>query len=85
MTKAAAKQSEDLVARLFDDFTEELRSTGEANFALLEECPPDSRQNLCALMNVAVLAFSALQSRRDASGASRDAAASPGLPATEPV
>jgi hypothetical protein len=55
-----------VVERLLADFNEVLRCQGRANFGFLERCPPDYRKELLALMNVAVLAYRALEPERAA-------------------
>jgi hypothetical protein len=40
---------------LFAEFGETLRTTGKADFRLLDGCPLAERQELLSLMNVAVL------------------------------
>ncbi len=52
--------SREVLETLLADFNEELRATGKANFALREQCPEELRQELTALMNVAVLTKEAL-------------------------
>ena len=56
---------DEVVESLFAEFNECLRVTGEANFSLLDACPPASRRELRSLMNVAVLAYRALQQQRE--------------------
>lgn len=55
-----------LVEELLAEFNEQLRCTGAADFGLLERCPSGSRKELRALMNVAVLAYRALEPERSA-------------------
>lgn len=52
------------VEELFAEFNEILRVSGEANFGLLEHCPENNRKELRSLMNVATLAFRALEPER---------------------
>jgi hypothetical protein len=52
------------VEELFGEFNETLRTTGQANFDVLERCPEAHRKELRALMNVAALAYRALEPER---------------------
>lgn len=48
-----------VVEDLLDRFTEHMRTTGEADFSIVEECPPEHRKELTSLCNMYVLAWRA--------------------------
>ena len=54
------------IEELFGEFNETLRTTGQSDFALLERCPEAHRKELRGLMNVATLAYRALEPERQA-------------------
>ncbi len=55
-----------IIEQLLASFNEELRSTGRANFELLQQCPPNRQKELRSLMNVVVLTYRALEPERQA-------------------
>lgn len=55
-----------VVEELFGEFNENLRATGQPDFAILERCPEAHRRELRSLMNVAALAYRALEPERHA-------------------
>jgi len=64
-----------VVEQLLSLFNEVLRREGRADFSLLERCPEASRRELLSLMNVAALAYRALEPERTASRLAREKAA----------
>jgi hypothetical protein len=66
MTAKVENFEQSIVEHLLASFNEELRSTGRANFELLQQCPLDRQRELRSLMNVVVLAYRALEPERQA-------------------
>jgi hypothetical protein len=72
-TEAGAKEAKmrpekemENIEQLLSDFNEVLRLEGRADFSLLERCPEAYRRELLSLMNVAALAYRALEPERTA-------------------
>lgn len=63
------------IEQLLSDFNEVLRLEGRADFSLLEHCPEAHRRELLSLMNVAALAYRALEPERTARRCVREKAA----------
>jgi hypothetical protein len=55
-----------IVEELLAEFNEGLRSEGRARFEVLQRCPEPQKRELLALMNVATLAYRALEPDRQA-------------------
>jgi hypothetical protein len=55
-----------VIERLLADFNETLRLHGRSDFSILERCPVMYRKELLSLMNVAALAYRALEPEREA-------------------
>jgi hypothetical protein len=55
-----------IIEQLLADFNEVLRLEGRADFSILERCPEIYRRELLSLMNVAALAYRALEPEREA-------------------
>ena len=53
-----------IVEELFGEFNEKLRTTGQPDFTLLARCPEAHHKELRSLMNVAALAYQALEPER---------------------
>jgi hypothetical protein len=53
-----------VIEELFGEFNEVLRTTGQPDFTVLERCPEAHRKELRSLMNVAALAYRALEPER---------------------
>jgi hypothetical protein len=53
-----------VIEELFGEFNEILRTTGQPDFALLDRCPEAHHKELRSMMNVAVLAYYALEPER---------------------
>ena len=66
MPNNVRKLGDEIVEKLLAEFNEELRTRGTMNFDLLEQCPVAYRKELRSLMNVAALAYKALEPRREA-------------------
>jgi len=64
MTSASNQVNNTVIEELFGEFNENLRTTGQPDFSLLERCPEPHRKELRSLMNVAALAYRALRSER---------------------
>jgi hypothetical protein len=60
------KTNHPVVEILLAEFNETLRCEERADFTLLDRCPVEKRRELLALMNVAALAFRALEEDRRA-------------------
>jgi hypothetical protein len=60
------KSQRETLERLFAKFNDELRCTGNINYGLLVECPEEIRPEFKKLMNVAGLAYRALEPARRA-------------------
>ena len=60
------------IEQLLSDFNEVLRLEGQADFSLLERCPEAHRRELLSLMNVAALAYRALEPERKARRLARE-------------
>ena len=55
-------EKDKIIEDLFVEFNHGLRGTGKPDFRILERCPAEFRDELRALMNVATLAYWALNS-----------------------
>lgn len=55
-----------VIERLLAEFNEALRLDGRPDFSILERCPVIYRKELFSLMNVAALAYTALEPEREA-------------------
>ena len=55
-----------VIEQLLDDFNEVLHREGRLDFSILERCPEPYRRELLSLMNVAALAYRALEPERTA-------------------
>lgn len=64
-----------IIEQLLSEFNEVLRLEGRADFSLLERCPEEHRRELLSLMNVAALAYRALEPERTARRLARKKAA----------
>ena len=60
------KAEDAVIERLLADFNETLRLHGRPDFSILEQCPVIYRKELLSLMNVAALAYRALEPEREA-------------------
>ena len=69
------RPEEEVIERLLSEFNEVLRLEGRADFSLLEHCPEAYRRELLSLMNVAALAYRALEPERMARRLARKMAA----------
>jgi hypothetical protein len=61
-----------IVEHLLADFNEALRLEGRPDFSILERCPEPYRRELLSLMNVAALAYRALEPERIARRRARE-------------
>jgi hypothetical protein len=64
--RAAQRSEHKAVEELLYEFNEGLRLEGHPHFEILERCPEPQRRELLALMNVATLAWKALEPERKA-------------------
>lgn len=55
-----------VIERLLADFNETLHFDGRPDFSILKRCPVVYRKELLSLMNVAALAYRALEPEREA-------------------
>jgi len=66
MSPTIEAASNTVVEELLAEFNEGLRLEGKLRFELLERCPEPERKELLSLMNVAALAYRAMEPERQA-------------------
>lgn len=65
MSARIDREENETVLKLFAEFNETIRTTGEADYSILDRCPAPHRQELRSLMNVALLAYRAFAPERE--------------------